>query len=59
MSYLVTGANGMLGHDLVAALAGRDVTALGRAELDVTDLDAVRAGAEWTGCSAKTLPADW
>jgi len=42
MKYLITGANGMLGHDLVAALDGREVTALGRAELDVTDLDAVR-----------------
>ena len=36
-SYLVTGAGGMLGSDLVAALAGRDVTALTRADLDVTD----------------------
>ncbi|MGG7463962.1 dTDP-4-dehydrorhamnose reductase [Plantibacter sp. YIM 135347] len=43
MSYLITGASGMLGHDLQDALAGRDVTALGRADLDVTDLDAVRA----------------
>lgn len=43
MSYLITGANGMLGHDLVAALDGCTVTALSRAELDVTDLDAVRA----------------
>jgi dTDP-4-dehydrorhamnose reductase len=42
MSYLITGANGMLGHDLVAALADRSVTALTRTELDVTDLDAVR-----------------
>jgi dTDP-4-dehydrorhamnose reductase len=42
-TYLITGANGMLGHDLVAALSGREVTALGRADLDVTDLDAVRA----------------
>jgi dTDP-4-dehydrorhamnose reductase len=33
----------MLGRDLQDALAGRDVTALGRADLDVTDLDAVRA----------------
>lgn len=33
----------MLGRDLSTALIGRDVTALGRAELDVTDLDAVRA----------------
>ncbi|WP_138944773.1 dTDP-4-dehydrorhamnose reductase [Plantibacter sp. M259] len=43
MSYLITGASGMLGHDLQEALAGRPVTALGRAELDVTDLEAVRA----------------
>ena len=41
--YLITGASGMLGHDLLTALAGRDVTALGRADLDVTDPDAVRA----------------
>lgn len=41
--YLVVGAGGMLGHDLQRALAGRDVTALGRAELDVTDDDAVDA----------------
>ena len=32
----------MLGRDLQGALAGRDVTALGRADLDVTDLAAVR-----------------
>jgi dTDP-4-dehydrorhamnose reductase len=43
MRYLITGANGMLGHDLQAVLAGRDVTALARAELDVTDPGAVRA----------------
>ena len=43
MRYLITGAGGMLGHDLVAALADRDVTALSRADLDITDLDAVRA----------------
>ena len=41
--YLVVGAAGMLGQDLQRALAGRDVTALSRAELDVTDRDAVRA----------------
>jgi len=39
--WLVVGAGGMLGRDLVAALAGRDVTALTRAELDVTDGSAV------------------
>jgi dTDP-4-dehydrorhamnose reductase len=33
----------MLGTDLVIALQGRQVTALGRADLDVTDVDAVRA----------------
>ena len=41
--YLVAGAGGMLGTDLLDVLAGRDVTALTRAELDVTDADAVRA----------------
>lgn len=35
----------MLGRDLRAALAGRDVTSLGRADLDVTDGEAVRAAA--------------
>lgn len=43
--YLLTGATGMLGRDLQAALAGREVTALGRADLDITDLAAVRAAA--------------
>ncbi len=40
--YLVTGASGMLGRDLQDALAGREVTALGRADLDVTDASATR-----------------
>ena len=43
MRYLITGASGMLGRDLQAALAGRAVTALGRADLDVTDAAAVAA----------------
>ena len=42
MRYLITGASGMLGRDLQAVLAGREFTALSRAELDVTDRDAVR-----------------
>lgn len=42
-SFLITGASGMLGQDLQLALARREVTALGRADLDVTDLAAVRA----------------
>lgn len=40
--YLVTGAGGMLGTDLVSALAGRDVVGLTRRELDITDESAVR-----------------
>lgn len=41
MKYLITGASGMLGRDLQTALEGREVTALGRADLDVTDAAAV------------------
>ncbi|SBN63965.1 dTDP-4-dehydrorhamnose reductase [Curtobacterium sp. 9128] len=41
--YLITGAAGMLGQDLQQALAGRDVTALSRADLDITDQAAVTA----------------
>ena len=41
--YLITGAAGMLGRDLQAALTGRDVTAFDRAELDITDRAAVLA----------------
>ena len=46
MRWLVTGAGGMLGHDLCAVLAAAgetDVVAATRAELDVTDPAAVRA----------------
>jgi dTDP-4-dehydrorhamnose reductase len=43
--YLIAGANGMLGRDLQTALEGREVTALGRADLDVTDAAAVAAAA--------------
>jgi dTDP-4-dehydrorhamnose reductase len=45
MRLLLTGAAGMLGHDVRAAAerAGHDVTALARAELDVLDPAAVRA----------------
>jgi dTDP-4-dehydrorhamnose reductase len=45
MRLLVTGAAGMLGHDVTAAAtrAGHDVTPLSRHELDVTDAAAVRA----------------
>ena len=42
---LVTGATGMLGHDVVAAAgrAGHEVTGLSRRELDITDAAAVAA----------------
>jgi dTDP-4-dehydrorhamnose reductase len=45
MRLLVTGAAGMLGRDVVAAAgdAGHEVAALARAELDITDPEAVRA----------------
>ncbi|MEU6589333.1 dTDP-4-dehydrorhamnose reductase [Streptomyces sp. NPDC046881] len=42
--WLVTGAGGMLGRDLCSVLgrSGEDVTAATRADLDITDPDAVR-----------------
>lgn len=43
MRYVVTGARGMLGADLVETLSGRNVVALGHAELDVTQLDSSMA----------------
>jgi dTDP-4-dehydrorhamnose reductase len=46
--WLVLGAGGMLGQDLLAALqkAGHDVTSRTRGELDITDQAAVAAGLE-------------
>lgn len=44
--FLVTGASGMLGRDLQVALEGRDVVALSRSELDITDPDAVDEAAQ-------------
>jgi dTDP-4-dehydrorhamnose reductase len=49
MRYLITGAGGMLGQDLAATLAGRDVVAMTRAELDITDLDSVRVAVRGAG----------
>lgn len=40
---LIAGAHGMLGHDLQRALVGREVTALGRSDLDITDVEACAA----------------
>lgn len=42
MRLLVTGAAGMLGRDVAAAAAAHDVTAMAHAELDVSDVAAVR-----------------
>ena len=41
--WLVTGAGGMLGRDLLDALGGRDVTAYTHADLDITDVQAVQS----------------
>jgi dTDP-4-dehydrorhamnose reductase len=41
MRVLVTGAGGMLGRDLVAVFGGHEVTALGHADLDISDRTAV------------------
>ncbi|HWH25524.1 MAG TPA: dTDP-4-dehydrorhamnose reductase [Pseudolysinimonas sp.] len=46
MSYVILGAGGMLGTDLVAALAGRSVRAFTRADLDITDAAAVGTAIE-------------
>lgn len=45
-TYLVAGAGGMLGRDLLAVLADRDATGLTRAQLDVTDPSAARDAVE-------------
>ncbi|GGK95318.1 NAD(P)-dependent oxidoreductase [Salinibacterium xinjiangense] len=44
--YLIAGAGGMLGTDLQRVLSERDVTALTRAHLDVTDANAVLSAVE-------------
>ncbi len=60
-SWLVTGAGGMLGTDLVAALAarGEHVTGLARAELDVTDAAAVTDAIGSAGPDAVVNCAAW
>ncbi|GIG60394.1 NAD(P)-dependent oxidoreductase [Longispora fulva] len=44
--WLVTGAGGMLGQDLLVALGDEDVTGVTRAELDVTDPASVAAAVD-------------
>ena len=62
MTYLVTGATGMLGQDLQKVLTGRSVTALGRSDLDVTDAstvsDAVEGHHYVINCAAYTKVDD-
>lgn len=41
MRFVVTGSQGMLGTDMLEVLSGRNVVALSRNELDVTNFDAV------------------
>lgn len=60
MRWLVTGAAGMLGTDLLAVLAGAgvdDVTAVDRPELDITDAAAVDAAV--TGYDVVANVAAW
>jgi dTDP-4-dehydrorhamnose reductase len=59
MRLLVTGAAGMLGTDVVAAAAAHDVVALARADLDITDADAVRAAVRDTKPDAIINCAAW
>jgi dTDP-4-dehydrorhamnose reductase len=61
MRLLVTGAAGMLGHDVVSAAAARgwDAVALARAELDITDSDAVAAAVERARPDAVINCAAW
>jgi len=58
---LVTGAAGMLGRDVVpaAAGAGHDVAGFGRAELDITDPEALRERFEWERPGAVVNCAAW
>ena len=61
MRLLVTGAAGMLGRDVVAAAgdAGHEVAALARADLDITDADAVRAAIRAASPDAVINCAAW
>jgi dTDP-4-dehydrorhamnose reductase len=61
MRVLVTGAAGMLGTDVVAAAAaaGHDTVAASRAELDITDPDAVATAVEAAGPDAVINCAAW
>lgn len=61
MRLLVTGAAGMLGHDVVAAAgrAGHEVVALARPDLDITDHSAVSAAVRGARPDAVVNCAAW
>jgi dTDP-4-dehydrorhamnose reductase len=61
MRLLITGAAGMLGQDVVAAAlaAGHDPVALSRAELDITDAEAVDAAVDGVKPDAVVNCAAW
>ncbi len=61
MRLLVTGAHGMLGHDVVRAAerAGHEPAALGRAELDIADAGAVERALRRVGPDAVVNCAAW
>lgn len=60
-SWLVTGAGGMLGQDVLARLArdGESTVGLGRKALDITDADAVRGAVEEHGPAVIVNCAAW
>lgn len=56
MRWLLTGAGGQLGTELLGALGGCDVTALGHRELDISDAAAVRAAvARWAAAGGSLM----
>jgi dTDP-4-dehydrorhamnose reductase len=61
MRILVTGAGGMLGHDVVTAArgAGHEPIGLARADLDITDADAVAAAVAVASPDAVINCAAW
>ncbi|MBV9819936.1 MAG: dTDP-4-dehydrorhamnose reductase [Solirubrobacterales bacterium] len=61
MRILVTGAGGMLGHDVLAATGrlGHEAVGLTRAELDIADADAVREAVAGTSPQAVVNCAAW
>jgi dTDP-4-dehydrorhamnose reductase len=61
MRVLVTGAGGMLGCDVIRAggRAGHELVGLARAELDITDADAVAAAVARTGPEGAINCAAW